>query len=1003
MLPMRQHEVPDAPQRIGRSLAWLVAAAVIPLLLFAGGVAWVVIDQKQAAMQDHLSRMASALRVATDHELLHDFPAIDMLASAPSTRAGDMEGFREQAKAMLELNPDWHNVLLIDPASYAVVASIRPLPRQTLPDSLKAEIDIAVHSRARRIAGVYAAGTVDALPTVLLLTPVVRDGAVSHVLAVTATTAPFNKLLAIQDLPKTWTGAIIDPHMIVAGRSRAPEPYVGAPTAPTLIEKITQNHPGLFPVVTQEGIRTYAVFDRSPTTGWSVALGLPENEINDPIRQMLLQIHGGGAVLIGIGLLVSALIGRSIIQRSNAYENALHDSENRLQASLDEFHDLVARIPVGVFNLVQRKTDGRPYFKFASERFCEQLGLSAETIYRDVNRVFDAIHPDDLAPLKLQIEVSRNTNQRLHAEVRLRFPNASRWLMIEAAVAVLPNGDTQWKGIQYDITERKQHEAELEHHRAHLEELVEQRTSALMATEARSSHLLQSSADGLFGVDPKGRISFINSAACKMLGVTAEEVVGRLAHPLFHHSRPDGSPYPIEECPAHQAMISGNEVRVDHEVYWHADGHPIPVMYATHPMLKDGVNIGSVISFIDISEQRAAALAREQAVIAAENLARLRSEFVANMSHEIRTPLHGVLGFAQIGLRNAEDPAKVRNAFNKILTSGNLLLGIIDDILDFSKIEAGKIHITPTEIGLHDCLTHTIEIVAERAAAKKLALRLDLAPDMPPTCIADELRLSQILLNLLSNAVKFTATGSVTLAVRRDGDTISFRVIDTGIGIAPEHLDKLFNPFEQADGSVTRKFGGTGLGLAICKRLAELMGGSIRVESEPGVGSTFELCLPYVAPLEAPITTAGEAAPTPPTASHPLAGLRILAVDDNEINQRVLEDFLIEEGARVTLAETGQTAVDCVVRDGCEAFDVVLMDLQMPDMNGYEATRLLQVLAPDLPIIAQTAHASAEERQHCLSAGMVGYVTKPFDFDELTVLIRRHAFRHTSASPQAPG
>ena len=541
-------------------------------------------------------------------------------------------------------------------------------------------------------------------------------------------------------------------------------------------------------------------------------------------------------------------------------------------------------------------------------------------------------------------------------------------------------------GFARDITDRKAAEAELESHRRHLEELVAERTAALLRTETRASYILQSSADGIYGVDAEGLVTFINPAGCELLGCRAEDVIGRLAHEVFHHTREDGTPYPYEECPVHVALQLGNVVRIDDEVFWHAGGDPIPVMYAVHPMVQDGRVIGAVTSFVDMREQREAADARERALIAAEDLARLRREFLANMSHEIRTPLNGVLGFAEIGQRNFDNAEKAKNAFAKILISGKTLLGVIDEILDFSKIEAGKLVLEHAAVDPRAVIEHAVETVRERARAKALQLRVDIAPEMPRDCGGDGQRLSQVLLNLLGNAVKFTESGGIVLGARRAGDRLLFSVADTGIGMTPEQVAQLFNPFQQADASTTRKFGGTGLGLAISKRILELMDGHIRVESTPGAGSRFEFDIPL---LPAPATEPGAADDA--GARQALRGFRVLVAEDDPINGILLEENLVERGARPTLVGNGREAVERLIADGRDAYDIVLMDIQMPEMDGYEATRRILELAPDLPVIGQTAHAFGEERDKCFAAGMVAHVAKPIDHRALTQLILRHA------------
>ncbi|WP_052162268.1 ATP-binding protein [Aquabacterium sp. NJ1] len=393
-------------------------------------------------------------------------------------------------------------------------------------------------------------------------------------------------------------------------------------------------------------------------------------------------------------------------------------------------------------------------------------------------------------------------------------------------------------------------------------------------------------------------------------------------------------------------------------------------------------------------------VARQEAV----QLARIKSEFLANMSHEIRTPLNGVLGLAQIGYRDHKGPA--RQVFEQIIASGRLLLGIINDILDFSKIEAGKLRIEYQPLDLHQLLRRAIQLVQDKANEKGLDLIVEIDPELPVSCLGDALRLEQILLNLLSNAVKFTTHGAVRLAACAREDRLVLSVTDTGIGMTPAQLQGLFRPFEQADGSTTRQYGGTGLGLSITKRLVEMLDGAIDVRSNPGQGTCFEVVLPLVlgeqaaAPsssawmASAPAPLDGAEAPRAPR----LAGVRVLAAEDNLVNQMVLSELLDYEGAQVTMSESGSAAISQLAQHGAQAFDLVLMDIQMPGMDGYEATRQIKAMAPGLPVIGQTAHAMAEEHAKCHEAGMVDLVIKPIELEALVRTIRRHV----PASPAAP-
>jgi signal transduction histidine kinase/CheY-like chemotaxis protein len=385
----------------------------------------------------------------------------------------------------------------------------------------------------------------------------------------------------------------------------------------------------------------------------------------------------------------------------------------------------------------------------------------------------------------------------------------------------------------------------------------------------------------------------------------------------------------------------------------------------------------------------------------AQRLAQVKSDFLANMSHEIRTPLNAVLGFAQIGLLDSDGSAAHAH-FGRILDAGDHLLHVINDILDLSRIEAGKLLVASSTFALRAVIADASSFVIVSARSKGLAYQCEIADDAPNWVSGDALRLQQILVNLLTNAIKFTERGHLRLRVtadRADRPMVRFEIEDTGVGIEPGQMARLFEPFEQVDNSSTRVHGGAGLGLAICTRLARLMGGSIAATSNPGSGSCFALCLPL--PPSAPPPS--RPLPTRITAERGrLAGLRLLAAEDAEVNRILLMELLRHEDAEVVFAEDGQQALCRLDEHGATAFDAVLMDVQMPVLDGYEATRRIRAKYPWLPVIGLTAHALPEARRLCLEAGMVEHVVKPVDITVLVAAIRRHVRgRDGTAVPEA--
>jgi PAS domain S-box-containing protein len=574
-----------------------------------------------------------------------------------------------------------------------------------------------------------------------------------------------------------------------------------------------------------------------------------------------------------------------------------------------------------------------------------------------------------------------------------------------------------------------------------LEALVRQRTRELWQSKERFEQLAEHSRTIAWEVDPDGLYRYVNHAAESVLGYRPQELVGRK---YFYDLHPEEGREAFKKM-SFDIIARKDVVRDLINPLETRDGQVVWVTSNAVPILDEQGNLVSYRgSDTDVTDRR---LAVEQlrdtqaqlerlnselraSVVLAEKMAaeakaanRAKSEFLANMSHEIRTPMTAILGY--VDLINEECPGlcsfgsgQLRDSLDTIRRNGEHLLAILNDVLDLSKIEAGRMQVEAMQADPVQVVEEVASLMRVRAMEKDLTLDVEYNPPLPAVIRTDPVRLRQILVNLVGNAVKFTESGGVRILVRVSREPrphMTFQVVDTGIGLTQDQIARLFHRFTQADGSTARRFGGTGLGLTISARLAEMLGGRIGVDSIPGQGSTFTLAIDP-GPLDnVPMRQSEcqlrmnqprpEASAARPTTTAQLAG-RILLAEDGADNQRLISTILRKAGLVVDVADNGQIACEKVEQSrGREpAYDLVLMDMQMPRMDGYTAAGRLRQMGYRGPIIALTAHAMSGDREKCLNAGCDDYATKPIDRPALLALIAAHlgraeAHRESPATP----
>ncbi|UJJ33218.1 PAS domain S-box protein [Halopseudomonas maritima] len=719
-----------------------------------------------------------------------------------------------------------------------------------------------------------------------------------------------------------------DRHGRIQEVNHAAERMFGWPEA----DLIGQNLDMLLPLSTRERLRTFLnefSAGRHPhqlgtsTESWC----LRRNGERFPVRVSIGQAHiRGNTRFVGF---VSDITERRQL-------------EDSLQQSEAQYRGLITNIPGASFRCLPRQGWHMLFISDAVEQLC---GWPAEIFISGEKSFADLIHPADSAHTHDVVMAAIERREQYSLEYRILHRNGQlRWISESASAILNSAGEPEWiDGVMIDVTENKLRNAEFE-------------------GIVRAISLAQ----GMLDLDMDGRIRFANPHFVALSGRTAEQLEN-----LYFQQLLDEGGFTEQLW---SEVQRGNHLSGEYTLP-HSDGSSVYVQIYCNPIIDSLGNPAKVIVLVtDLSERRRMEVALLEAKERAELAAESKGAFLANMSHEIRTPMNAIIGFSEV-LLNDNLTCSQRKYARTVNQSARSLLGLLNDILDTAKLEKGQVRLERQDFSLRELCQQQINIFSLEANRKEL--RLEFSYELPQEHFSgDPTRVRQVLTNLLGNALKFTEHGRVVLTVDQYQRQVRLRISDTGIGIDNERLQQIFEPFAQADASMSRRFGGTGLGTTIARQLVELMGGQISVESTLHQGSTFQVLLPLTAAsADAKALTAlpGNRIELPP--------LRILVADDVADNVQLMELMLHSEGHRVRSVENGLRAFELVVE---EPFDLILMDMQMPEVDGLEASRIIRRYEANLgrrptPIIALTASVLDKDRQAAREAGMEGFASKPVD------------------------
>lgn len=650
------------------------------------------------------------------------------------------------------------------------------------------------------------------------------------------------------------------------------------------------------------------------------------------------------------------LLNSSLEEKVLARTRELEEITEAAEWSRRLITEITESLPCAVFRY--ETTDFQDTnFSFISSKAEKIWGVSAQELMRNPNIRWEKIYPDDMEAVQRSVNTLAPGDTSCELLYRVQGHDGTlRWIETRAEVSELITGGYVWNGYWLDVTE-------------------EQEAKQALADQLEFQQVLMDTIPyPLFFKDAECRFAGFNKAYGEVFGIDTQQLIGKQVLDLEYLPEADRILYQQED---ERIIREVGTIQREMPIPF-ADGTIHQTLYWVAGFSKtNGQHGGLVGTFVDINPQKQAEAELAYAKELAEEAARMKSDFLANMSHEIRTPLNAILGLTHL-LQKSDLDKRQHNFVDKIHRSGRHLLGVINDILDFSKIEAGKLALSPQPFALDDLLNDLIDLTAEKAHQKGLEFIIDIAPDVPYELVGDELRLGQILINYMSNAVKFTEQGDIRLEIRldetrADGLLLYFAVHDTGIGLSAEQMGRLFNSFQQADASTTRKYGGTGLGLAISRTLAEMMQGEVGVDSHLGSGSTF-----WFTALLQPATAEQLSNSLQPSLD--LRGTRALVVDDNPKTAEAIAHMLTAMRFVVTIATDGAAALDLIRQSMSSApIELVLVDDGMPQMSGQQMAQHLadmQLPTPPAVVVLHSGEYAARLDEHS-SAAISAHLAKP--------------------------